>query len=201
MLALRPQNTGDDSSGWHVNSVHMEPYVAHPTTLVRVCILMSLALYAQHTSSAALLHVFTCTCTTGGAVSMVSPALQQGHIVPPAEGDPVRAIARDESLRICCGVLPLPFHPQDSSCGNLLVAESAGAAAQVPLFKTAVVDGQRVVTDIEPVFSSRLNPGNTFLVIIEVPGHAHVEMSAGHRLQPKLRIHAASRRNRMAPFS
>ena len=39
---------------------------------------------------------------------------------------------------------------------------------QVPLFLTADVDGKRTVTGIEPVFSSRLNPGNTFLVIIEV---------------------------------
>jgi hypothetical protein len=41
-------------------------------------------------------------------------------------------------------------------------------AAQVPLFQTAVVDGQREVTGIEPVFSSRLNPGNSFLVVVEV---------------------------------
>ena len=71
-----------------------------------------------------------------------------------------------------------PVHSQDSSYGNLLIAESGIAAAQVPLFKTAVVDGRRTVTDIEPVFSSRLNPGNTFLVIIEVTGHAHLESSA-----------------------
>jgi hypothetical protein len=36
VLTLRPQNNGDDSSGWHVNSVRMEPYVVHPSALVRV---------------------------------------------------------------------------------------------------------------------------------------------------------------------
>jgi hypothetical protein len=37
----------------------------------------------------------------------------------------------------------------------------------VPLFLTAVVDGKKTVTGIEPVFNSRINPGNSFLVIIE----------------------------------
>jgi hypothetical protein len=36
VLTLRPQNDGDDSSGWHVKSVRMEPYVVHPSALVRV---------------------------------------------------------------------------------------------------------------------------------------------------------------------
>lgn len=38
----------------------------------------------------------------------------------------------------------------------------------MPLFQTAVVDGQRTVTGLEPVFTSRLNPGNSLLVLIEV---------------------------------
>lgn len=49
-----------------------------------------------------------------------------------------------------------------------LVVDPGGSVAQVPLFKTSVVNGERTVTGIEPVFQSRLNPGNSFLVIIEV---------------------------------
>jgi hypothetical protein len=44
---------------------------------------------------------------------------------------------------------------------------STSLPAQVPLFLTANVDGKRTVTGIEPVFNSRINPGNSFLVIIE----------------------------------
>jgi hypothetical protein len=54
---------------------------------------------------------------------------------------------------------------------GLSTPETGGVAAQVPLFQTAVVDGERTVTGIEPVFSSRLNSGNTFLVVIEVTVH------------------------------
>ncbi len=57
----------------------------------------------------------------------------------------------------------------DMPSGTLPVAARLVAAAlQVPLFQTAVVDGQRTVTGLEPVFTSRLNPGNSLLVLIEV---------------------------------
>jgi hypothetical protein len=42
------------------------------------------------------------------------------------------------------------------------------AGRQVPLFTTAVVNGQRTVTGLQPVFTSRLNPGNSLLVLIDV---------------------------------
>jgi hypothetical protein len=84
VLSLRPQRNGDDSSGWKVKGVSMEPYVVAPAALVR------------------------------------------GKVNPPAVKDPV------------------------------------------PLFQTAVVEGQRTVTGLEPVFTSRLNPGNSLLVLIEV---------------------------------
>jgi hypothetical protein len=37
VLSLRPQRNGDDSSGWKVKGVSMEPYVVAPAALVRVC--------------------------------------------------------------------------------------------------------------------------------------------------------------------
>jgi len=37
----------------------------------------------------------------------------------------------------------------------------------VPLFTTATVEGERRVTGLEPVFQSRLNPGNSLLVVIK----------------------------------
>lgn len=38
VLSLRPETTGDDSSGWHVDSVDIEPYaVADPARQLRVC--------------------------------------------------------------------------------------------------------------------------------------------------------------------
>jgi hypothetical protein len=37
VLNLRPQSKGDDSSGWHVDSVELEPYaVADPARQLRV---------------------------------------------------------------------------------------------------------------------------------------------------------------------
>lgn len=41
--------------------------------------------------------------------------------------------------------------------------------AQVPLFSTRMgADGQRKVAGLEQVFQSRLNPGNSLLVVINV---------------------------------
>jgi hypothetical protein len=96
VLALRPQNNGDDSSGWHVNSVRMQPYVAHPSTLVRVWMPVLAAFNVLITSSAEPLYDPLCQC----AAMLATPskltadntracAAQQGHVVPPAEGDPV----------------------------------------------------------------------------------------------------------------
>jgi hypothetical protein len=36
VLSLRPRRNGDDSSGWKVKGVSMEPYVVAPAALVRV---------------------------------------------------------------------------------------------------------------------------------------------------------------------
>ncbi len=35
----------------------------------------------------------------------------------------------------------------------------------MPLFTTATVDGQRRITGVEPIFNSRLNPGNLLVRI------------------------------------
>ena len=58
-------------------------------------------------------------------------------------------------------------------CGRCQAATEAGGfwpwCAQVPLFGTAEdAEGQRVVAGLEPIFNSRLNPGNNLLIRIIV---------------------------------
>jgi hypothetical protein len=86
VLSLRPNRNGDDSSGWKVDEVYMEPYIVQDES-----------------------------------------KLVRGKLIPPAVNDPV------------------------------------------PLFTTATdANGVRYVTGLQEVFESRLNPGNSVLIIIKV---------------------------------